>query len=105
MNRMIMRFYSHFGYLLEFSKKHVVDSDRYFRCRMRSNEIGLSLIYVYEGQLSDIETSKFCCAGKADSIPRHYLFRWNNETGYRCFKDMLGFDPYQMQSYQAIKRF
>ncbi|MCF8568006.1 hypothetical protein LLE49_25100 [Alicyclobacillus tolerans] len=25
--------------------------------------------------------------------------------GYRYFKDLLGFDHYQMQSYQAIERF
>ncbi len=81
-------------------------------------------VYEYEGQLSDIENVKvllcwedgfspektpfclLCTDGALDvvTILRHDLVRWNIETGYRYFKDLLGFDPYQMQSYQAIER-
>ena len=82
-------------------------------------------VYEYEGQLSDIENVEvllcwedgfspektpfciLCTDGALDvvTILRHYLVRWNIETGYRYFKDLLGFDQYQMQSYQAIERF
>ncbi|WP_169787829.1 transposase [Alicyclobacillus ferrooxydans] len=82
-------------------------------------------IYEYEGQLSDIESVKvlLCWEGgfNSDKTPfcilstdgaldvitvlRHYLVRWNIETGYQYFKDLLGFDQYQVQSFQAIERF
>jgi hypothetical protein len=39
------------------------------------------------------------------TIFRYYHVRWNIETGYRYFKDLLGFDQYQLLSYKAIQRF
>jgi IS4 transposase len=39
------------------------------------------------------------------TILRYYAVRWHIETGYRYFKDLLGFDQYQLWSFQAIQRF
>ncbi|MDV2887665.1 hypothetical protein RYX45_21075, partial [Alkalihalophilus pseudofirmus] len=38
-------------------------------------------------------------------ILRYYEVRWNIETGYRYFKVLLGFDPYQLLSHKGIERF
>ena len=81
-------------------------------------------LYKYEGNLSDIPNVKallcwedvfhpnqrpFCilCTETAldvVTVLRRYLLRWNIETGHRYFKAMLGFDQYQMRSYQAIEK-
>ncbi|HET7578980.1 MAG TPA: hypothetical protein VFK33_06840 [Bacillales bacterium] len=37
-------------------------------------------------------------------ILRYYNVRWHIETGYRYFKDLLGFDQYQMLSYKGIQQ-
>lgn len=82
-------------------------------------------MYPYEGKLSDIENAKillswedefdssktpFCILCTDSSlnlvtILRYYNVRWNIETGYRFFKDLLGFDQYQLLSYKGIERF
>lgn len=82
-------------------------------------------LYTYEGKLSDIENAKvllswenefdsskspFCilctnCSLDVVTILRYYDVRWNIETGYRFFKDLLGFDEYQLLSRKGIERF
>lgn len=82
-------------------------------------------IYPYEGKLSDVENAKIllswengfdssktpfcilCTDGSLDlvTILRYYDVRWNIETGYRYFKELLGFDQYQLLSYKAIERY
>lgn len=39
------------------------------------------------------------------TIQRYYHVRWNIETGYRYFKELLGFDQYQLLSFEVIQRF
>jgi len=39
------------------------------------------------------------------TILRYYHVRWNIETGYRYFKELLGFDEYQLLSRKGIERF
>ncbi len=39
------------------------------------------------------------------TIQRYYHVRWNIETGYRYFKELLGFDQYQLLSFKGIERF
>jgi hypothetical protein len=39
------------------------------------------------------------------TIQRFYHVRWNIETGYRYFKELLGFDQYQLLSFVGIERF
>lgn len=39
------------------------------------------------------------------TIQRYYHVRWNIETGYRYFKELLGFDHYQLLSFTGIQRF
>lgn len=82
-------------------------------------------VFTYEGPLSDIENAKvllswedtfdpfqtpFCVLCTDTSlnvvtILSYYSVRWHIETGYRYFKDLLGFDQYQMLSYKGIQRF
>lgn len=83
-------------------------------------------IYPYEGPVSDIENVKLLLSWKdaytASSKPqvcllctdlsldlvtiqRYYAVRWNIETGYRYFKELLGFDQYQLLSFTGIQRF
>lgn len=82
-------------------------------------------IYSYEGNLSDTENAtiliswqnkydvkaKAFCLLCTDSsldlvtILRYYEVRWNIETGYRYFKELLGFDHYQLLSHKGIERF
>jgi IS4 transposase len=81
--------------------------------------------YRYEGRLSDIKHVKLLLSwdkGKAVGVPslcilstdcsldfvtiqEYYDVRWNIETGYRYFKDLLGFDQYQLLSDKGIERF
>lgn len=82
-------------------------------------------IYTYEGNLSDTEYAKvllswenvfdssktpFCLLCTDSSlnvvtILSYYNVRWNIETGYRYFKELLGFDEYQLLSRKGIERF
>jgi SRSO17 transposase len=82
-------------------------------------------VYLYEGNLSDVENVKALLSWENDFSPnktpfcilctdssldvvtilRYYEARWNIETGYRYFKDLLGFDEYQLLSHQGIERF
>jgi SRSO17 transposase len=82
-------------------------------------------IYSYEGNLSDTEnatvliswedkydskTKPFCLLCTDSSLDlvtilRYYDVRWHIETGYRYFKDLLGFDHYQLLSYKGIERY
>jgi hypothetical protein len=39
------------------------------------------------------------------TFQRYYHVRWNIETGYRYFKELLGFDQYQLLSFTGIQRF
>ncbi|GEM_PF-4196010 len=39
------------------------------------------------------------------TIQRYYHVRWNIETGYRYFKELLGFDQYQLLSFEGMQRF
>jgi hypothetical protein len=87
---------------------------------------GTYWIYEYEGPLSEMENVKALLSWKdeyADSskpqvcllctdlsldlvtIQRYYHVRWNIETGYRYFKELLGFDQYQLLSFEGIQRF
>jgi hypothetical protein len=87
---------------------------------------GTYWIYEYEGPLSEMENVKAVLSWKdeyADSskpqvcllctdlsldlvtIQRYYHVRWNIETGYRYFKELLGFDQYQLLSFEGIQRF
>lgn len=82
-------------------------------------------VYSYEGNLADTEYAKvllswenefvsnktpFCLLSTDSSlnlvtILRYYNVRWNIETGYRYFKELLGFDEYQLLSRKGIERF
>jgi hypothetical protein len=87
---------------------------------------GTYWVYEYEGPLSDMENVKLLLSWKNDytasskpqacilctdqsldlvTIQRFYHVRWNIETGYRYFKELLGFDQYQLLSYVGIERF
>jgi len=82
-------------------------------------------LYTYEGNLSDTEYAKvllswengfhssetpfciLCTDSSLDvvTILSYYNVRWNIETGYRYFKELLGFDEYQLLSRKGIERF
>ena len=82
-------------------------------------------VYPYEGPLSDVENVKvllswekafdpsqppFCllCTDLSlnlVTILRYYEVRWHIETGYRYFKELLGFDQYQHLSHKGIELF
>jgi hypothetical protein len=83
-------------------------------------------IYPYEGPVSDTENVKLLLSWKDEytasskpqvcllctdvsldlvTIQRYYHVRWNIETGYRYFKELLGFDQYQLLSFVGIQRF
>lgn len=87
---------------------------------------GTYWVYSYEGPLSETESVKVLISWKntytASSKPqacilstdkgldlvtiqRYYHVRWNIETGYRYFKELLGFDQYQLLSFVGIQRF
>lgn len=106
----------------EFAAKFIRKSD------LRSVTVegkGIYRVYKYEGPLADIDNvnvllswenefdsnkSPFCilCTDKSldlVTILRYYDVRWSIETGYRYFKELLGFDQYQLQSFHAIQRY
>jgi len=83
-------------------------------------------VYAYEGPLSETESVKVLLSWKESytaaskpqacilstdksldlvTIQRYYHVRWNIETGYRYFKELLGFDQYQLLSFVGIQRF
>jgi SRSO17 transposase len=82
-------------------------------------------VYTYEGHLSDTEYAKvllswekvfdsnktpfciLCTDSELDlvTILQYYNERWSIETGYRYFKELLGFDQYQLLSMKGIERF
>ncbi|WP_159888006.1 hypothetical protein [Paenibacillus puerhi] len=83
-------------------------------------------VYAYEGPVSEIENVRLLLSWKDDyaalskpqvcllctdlsldfvTIQRYYHVRWNIETGYRYFKELLGFDQYQLLSFTGIQRF
>ncbi len=87
---------------------------------------GTYWIYEYEGPLSEMENVKALLSWKDEyatsskpqvcllctdlsldlvTIQRYYHVRWNIETGYRYFKELLGFDQYQLLSFEGIQRF
>jgi hypothetical protein len=87
---------------------------------------GTFWIYEYEGPLSEMENVKALLSWKDEyvnsskpqvcllctdlsldlvTIQRYYHVRWNIETGYRYFKELLGFDQYQLLSFEGIQRF
>jgi SRSO17 transposase len=109
--------------IADFAVQHIRKSD------LRSVTVdgqGMYWIYDYEGPLSEMENVKALLSWKdeyADSskpqvcllctdlsldlvtIQRYYHVRWNIETGYRYFKELLGFDHYQLLSFEGIQRF
>ncbi|MDQ8736470.1 transposase [Paenibacillus sp. LHD-38] len=82
-------------------------------------------VFSYEGPLADTENvqvllswedrfeaarSPFCilCTDLSldpVTILSYYRVRWHIETGYRYFKELLGFDQYQLLSFKGIERF
>ena len=87
---------------------------------------GTYWVYEYEEPLSEMENVKALLSWKDDyadsskpqvcllctdvgldpvTIQRLYHVRWNIETGYRYFKELLGFDQYQLLSFEGIQRF
>lgn len=108
--------------LADFANQYIRKSD--LRSVTVENQ-GSYWIHEYEGPLADIENVKvlmswedaydsgkkpffiLCTDHSLDvvTILRYYDVRWHIETGYRYFKDLLGFDQYQLWSFQAIQRF
>jgi hypothetical protein len=108
--------------LSDFASQYVRKSD--LRSVTVENQ-GTYWIKEYEGPVADIENVKvlmswqdaydsgkkpffILCTDKSldvVTILRYYDVRWHIETGYRYFKDLLGFDQYQLWSFQAIERF
>jgi hypothetical protein len=107
----------------DFATQHIRKTD------LRSVTVegqGMYWVYPYEGPVSDIENVKLLLSWKDDytdlskpqvcllctdvsldlvTIQRYYHVRWNIETGYRYFKELLGFDQYQLLSIIGIQRF
>jgi hypothetical protein len=107
----------------DFAEKYIRKSD------LRSVTVegqGMYHVFPYEGPVSEIENVKLLLSWKddytplskpqvcllctdvsldLDTIQRYYHVRWNIETGYRYFKELLGLDQYQLLSYFGIQRF
>ncbi|PUA34786.1 hypothetical protein C8Z91_33460 [Paenibacillus elgii] len=87
---------------------------------------GVYRVYTYERPVSEIENVRLLLSWKDDyttsskpqvcllctdpsldlvTIQRYYHVRRNIETGYRYFKELLGFDQYQLLSFMGIQRF
>ncbi|MFB5270035.1 IS701 family transposase, partial [Paenibacillus enshidis] len=82
-------------------------------------------VYAYEGPLAETENVRVLLSweGRFDAnrtpfcivctdatldlvtILTYYRTRWHIETGYRYFKELLGFDHYQLLSFTGIQRF
>ncbi|NHM33288.1 transposase [Neobacillus terrae] len=106
----------------EFASRYLENAD------LRSVTVrgkGKYRIYEYEGPLSEIENVKLllswenkfirekapfsilCTDVTLDvvTILKYYQVRLEIETGYRYFKELLGFDQYQVLSFKAIERY
>jgi hypothetical protein len=98
----------------DFSTRFILKSD--LRSVTVENQ-GKYWVYEFEGPLSDMVNVKLLLSWKNDytasskpqacilctdlsldlvTIQRFYHVRWNIETGYRYFKELLGFDQYQL---------
>ncbi|PLR75298.1 hypothetical protein CU633_21845 [Bacillus sp. V3-13] len=106
----------------EFAKKVIDESDlrtvtvkgksRYRICEMEGplSEIeNIKILLSWEKKFNR-EKSPFtilCTDLTLDvvTILKYYQVRWEIETGYRYFKELLGFDQYQVLSFKAIERY
>ncbi|WP_158553347.1 IS701 family transposase [Peribacillus saganii] len=106
----------------EFGNRYIQNTDLH---SVTVKDKGRFRVYSYEGSISDIKNAKvllswdkkfnpdktpFCilCTDTAldvVTILEYYHVRWEIETGYRYFKELLGFDQYQMLSFKAIERY
>ncbi|WP_150273644.1 IS701 family transposase [Paenibacillus tepidiphilus] len=107
----------------DFAQQYIRKSDLH---SVMVEDQGRYWVYPYEGPVSDIENVKLLLSWKDEytasskpqvcllctdlsldlvTIQRYYHVRWNIETGYRYFKELLGFDHYQLLSLQGIERF
>ncbi|AJY73983.1 hypothetical protein VN24_04335 [Paenibacillus beijingensis] len=105
----------------EFSAQYVRNED----LRSVTVESKRYRVYAYEGPLAETENvcvllsweekfdharTPFCVLSTHSgldlvTILAYYRLRWHIETGYRYFKELLGFDQYQLLSFQGISRF
>lgn len=109
--------------MADFAAQYIRKSDLRF---VTVESQGTYWIYEYEGPVSEMENVKALLSWKEEyvasskpqvcllctdlsldlvTIQRYYHVRWNIETGYRNFKELLGFDQYQLLSFQGIQRF
>jgi SRSO17 transposase len=106
----------------EFANRHIEDSDLH---SVTMKDKGRLRIYTYEGSVSDIENAKVLLSWEqvfykekkpfsilstdisldVVTILEYYNIRWEIETAYRYFKEMMGFDHYQLLSLKAIHRY
>lgn len=113
------------GIRIKISQFAATDIQKSDLCSVTVENQGAYKIYPYEGPLADMENVKvllswenefrssktpFCILCTDHSLDlvtilSYYQVRWNIETGYRYFKETLGFDQYQLQSFKAIGRF
>ncbi|HHW36715.1 MAG TPA: transposase [Bacillales bacterium] len=56
-------------------------------------QLKLHFVFLYDSSLDSV------------TILRYYSNRWQIEVGYRYFKELLGFDQYQLLSHKGIERF
>lgn len=105
----------------DFAAKHMGNSD----LRSVTVESKRYRVFAYEGPLADTENVQVLLSweGKFDAdvcpfcivctdlsldlvtILSYYRIRWHIETGYRYFKELLGFDQYQLLSFKGINRY
>lgn len=105
----------------DFAAKYVQNDD----LRSVTVESKRYRVYAYEGPLAETENvqlllswedkfdasrTPFCilCTDRSldlVTILSYYRVRWHIETGYRYFKELLGFDQYQLLSLKGIERF
>jgi hypothetical protein len=105
----------------DFAANHVRNDD----LRTVTVESKRYRVFAYEGPLAETENvqvllsweekldnsrTPFCilCTDLSldvVTILTYYRTRWHIETGYRYFKELLGFDQYQLLSFQGISRF
>ncbi|NPV81665.1 MAG: IS701 family transposase [Firmicutes bacterium] len=89
-----------------------VDGKRYdvYRHEGKAGKIDNAVVLMcWEGGY-DKQDGPFCilCTDvelESGKVIAYYSERWDIETGYRYFKDRLGFDHYQVRSLRAIQRF
>lgn len=109
--------------IADFATKYIQRRDL---CPVKVEGQGTYFVYEYEGPVSELENAKVLLSWKDEytdsskpqvcllstdtsldlvTIQRYYHVRWNIETGYRYFKELLGFDHYQLLSFKGIQRF